>query len=57
MKGKKEFPMCNEHFEINEMEGDHITPGLRRKTNANCQMLCKDVTEENLQNRKGRLEK
>lgn len=37
-------PMCGEHFEINEMEGDHITPWHDGgKTNAeNCQMLCKD---------------
>jgi hypothetical protein len=36
--------LCNEHFELSEMEADHITPwhsgGL---TNAeNCQMLCKE---------------
>ena len=33
-----------EHFEIEEMEGDHITPWhLGGKTTAdNCQMLCKD---------------
>ena len=37
-------PVCNEHFEINEMEGDHITPWHEGgKTAAeNCQMLCKD---------------
>jgi len=37
-------PVCNEHFEIDEMEGDHITPWHEGgKTNAdNCQMLCKD---------------
>lgn len=35
---------CNKHFDISEMEGDHITPWhLGGKTNAeNCQMLCRD---------------
>ena len=34
---------CNEHFEIDDMEGDHIDPWSKGgKTNAdNCQMLCK----------------
>lgn len=37
-------PACSEHFEIEEMEGDHITPWREGgKTNTdNCQMLCKD---------------
>ena len=37
-------PVCNEHFEIEEMEGDHITPWHEGgKTSAeNCQMLCKE---------------
>lgn len=37
-------PVCTEHYEINEMEGDHITPWHEGgKTSAeNCQMLCKD---------------
>jgi hypothetical protein len=37
-------PMCNQQFEINEMEGDHIDPWHSGgKTNAtNCQMLCKE---------------
>ncbi len=36
--------MCHEHFQFNEMEGDHITPWhLGGKTDlANCQMLCKE---------------
>lgn len=36
--------VCNEHFELEEMEADHITPWhLGGKTIAeNCQMLCKD---------------
>ena len=37
-------PDCGEHFEFDEMEGDHITPWhLGGKTSAeNCQMLCKE---------------
>lgn len=37
-------PECGEHFEIEEMEGDHITPWHEGgKTSAeNCQMLCKE---------------
>jgi Protein of unknown function DUF262/HNH endonuclease len=37
-------PVCKEHFEIEEMEGDHITPWHKGgKTSAeNCQMLCKE---------------
>jgi len=37
-------PVCQNHFEIEEMEGDHITPWHEGgKTVAeNCQMLCKD---------------
>lgn len=37
-------PKCNEHFEYEEMEGDHVTPWhAGGKTIAeNCQMLCKE---------------
>ena len=37
-------PVCKEHFEIEVMEGDHITPWHEGgKTSAkNCQMLCKE---------------
>jgi hypothetical protein len=37
-------PKCKKHFELSEMEGDHIEPWCEGgKTNAaNCQMLCKD---------------
>jgi 5-methylcytosine-specific restriction endonuclease McrA len=37
-------PVCNKHFEMQEMEGDHINPWHSgRKTNAaNCRMLCKE---------------
>ena len=36
--------LCNEHFEIEEMEADHITPWSEGgKTNIeNCQMLCRE---------------
>jgi REP element-mobilizing transposase RayT len=37
-------PICKEHYEITEMEGDHITPwheGGKTDTK-NCQMLCKE---------------
>lgn len=36
--------LCKEHFELKEMEADHITPWHEGgKTNAtNCQMLCKE---------------
>jgi ABC-type cobalamin/Fe3+-siderophores transport system ATPase subunit len=38
------YPVCNKHFEMQEMEGDHINPRHSGgKTNAaNCQMLCKE---------------
>jgi len=37
-------PVCTKHFELDEMEADHITPWhAGGKTEAaNCQMLCKD---------------
>jgi len=37
-------PVCKEHFEIEQMEGDHITPWHEGgKTSAeNCQMLCRE---------------
>ncbi len=35
---------CGEHFDINEMEADHITPWIEggKTTPENCQMLCRD---------------
>ncbi len=41
---KGNCPVCSEHFGIEEMEGDHITPWHEGgKTSAeNCQMLCKE---------------
>lgn len=37
-------PTCKEHFELNEMEADHITPWHAggKTTSDNCQMLCKE---------------
>jgi hypothetical protein len=37
-------PECNEHFEINDMEGDHITPWSEggKTRSENLQMLCKN---------------
>ena len=36
-------PVCNKHFEYNEMEGDHIKPWSKggQTIRDNCQMLCK----------------
>ena len=37
-------PICHEHFEIEQMEGDHITPWSEggRTLEENCQMLCRN---------------
>lgn len=37
-------PHCGNHFELSQMEGDHITPWHAggKTTAENCQMLCKD---------------
>jgi hypothetical protein len=37
-------PVCKKHFEIDEMESDHITPWHEggKTTAENCQMLCKE---------------
>ena len=37
-------PNCQKHFEINEMEADHITPWAKggHTTQDNCQMLCQN---------------
>lgn len=37
-------PVCKEHFEIDEMEADHITPWHEggQTEAANCQMLCRE---------------
>ena len=37
-------PICGDSYELNEMEGDHITPWHTggKTTDANLQMLCKD---------------
>ena len=38
------FPKCEKHFQIEEMEGDHITPWSKggHTTADNCQMLCRE---------------
>lgn len=37
-------PLCMSHFEIDDMEGDHITPWHSggKTSSENCQMLCKE---------------
>ena len=37
-------PACGRHFEIAEMDADHITPWSKggRTIASNCQMLCKE---------------
>lgn len=37
-------PICHEHFELDQMEADHITPWSQggKTVLENCQMLCKD---------------
>ena len=39
---------CNQHFTLEEMEADHITPRCEggRTTAENCQMLCKRCNRE-----------
>ena len=41
-------PWCGNHFELEEMEGDHITPWAEGgvTTADNCQMLCKDCNRK-----------
>ena len=43
-KQKGNCPVCKKHFEIEEMEADHITPWHEggKTTEENCQMLCKN---------------
>jgi 5-methylcytosine-specific restriction endonuclease McrA len=42
-KQKGICPVCKKHFEIDEMEADHIVPWHSggKTTPENCQMLCK----------------
>lgn len=37
-------PLCNEHFDLSQMEADHITPWHEggKTISENCQMLCKE---------------
>lgn len=41
-------PICKQHFEYKEMEGDHIIPWSKggHTTPENCQMLCKDCNRK-----------
>ncbi len=41
-------PICHQHFEFDEMEGDHIKPWSKggHTTPDNCQMLCKDCNSK-----------
>ena len=41
-------PHCGEHFEIEQMEGDHITPWKEggRTIASNCQMLCRECNRK-----------
>jgi hypothetical protein len=41
-------PVCNEHFELDEMEADHITPwsGGGKTTLDNCQLLCRSCNRK-----------
>jgi hypothetical protein len=43
-KQKGICPKCKKHFDIEQMEGDHITPWHEdgKTVTENCQMLCKD---------------
>ena len=43
-KQKGHCPICKKHYDISEMEGDHITPWHEggKTIEINCQMLCKD---------------
>jgi len=43
-KQKGICPICKKHYEIEEMEGDHITPWHEGgpTISENCQMLCKE---------------
>lgn len=41
-------PICNQHFEIEQMEADHIKPWKEggRTVEENCQMLCRDCNRK-----------
>lgn len=41
-------PACGQHFEIEDMEADHITPWSKggHTVSENCQMLCKDCNRK-----------
>ena len=41
-------PKCGEHFELSEMQADHITPWSKggKTISENCQMLCADCNRK-----------
>ena len=41
-------PICGEHFDFDEMEGDHIIPWSKggKTTSDNCQMLCRNCNRK-----------
>ena len=43
---------CEEHFELNEMEADHITPWSKggKTIEENCQVLCKSCNNQKRNN-------
>jgi len=43
---------CNEKFELNEMEADHIKPWSKggKTIKENCQLLCKDCNRKKSNN-------
>ena len=47
---------CNEHFELNQMEADHITPWSKGGSTeaSNCQMLCNVIEGKVLNNARQR---
>ena len=50
-------PACGRHFEIEEMDADHITPCSKggRTIASNCQMLCKECNRRKSNKKKGGL--
>lgn len=41
-------PACGKHYELEEMDADHITPWSKggQTTQDNCQMLCKECNRQ-----------
>ena len=47
-KQKGVCPICGEHFDFDEMEGDHIIPWSKggKTISDNCQMLCRNCNRK-----------